>query len=266
MGIFSFFRKKKDIDRQLYQLFGPDTGVDVAFENNDGNHIITRAMIYKNNYLTDNMLISQTTPRTRPEFEYRKMWITSLVKGEDKSKIRFGMDCQILKFIKNYKGPRGRRENILKLSYTLPVKQINLRESFRFRPGTNYDMHAKIALDGKIYSSGEDFDFQDISIQGTGLQIPNDGKLVKSLLRSDRKKKIKTRITLLDTSIEEKKWSFNVKAGVVWKKNTTNKPHSFIGARFIRLASGAEKILTQYIHNGQIFRMQKRRADMLRHY
>jgi len=246
---------------KIESLFKPGIRVDIVLNNKSMIPDVRSAVVYECNHDESRMVISQTRPEIVPSLEFNQMDITVLVEEELNRKIRNGLSCKVVRFLKDYKMLEQIEENAILVEYFPPVVEMNVRSAFRLEPGSRFIVEATIQV-GKIqYISGRDFKVKDISFTGIGLVVP---KLVRKkhsndLLEMEKGETAGIVLRLINNTSGGHEIAISSEVEMVRRSGTLNPENSFIGMRFTALSDKDEEFLSGFIHNAQLDKIRKTR-------
>lgn len=246
---------KNKKEHTIERVFRPGVKVDIVFEIDSISPIVRSANLHECRYRTNEMVVSQTQPQILPSYKSKRMDITVLIQDELNERRRFGVPCNMLKFIKDYQLSNSVKEDSIVVKYRLPIEEVNIRSAFRLEPSTKLEIGGKINFQGNTYHAGVDYKVHNISNTGIGLIIPKHAeKKRKSLLQRMRiDEKAMIELDLLDFSREPGRVIISAMIMIVRKNIDFNKKSGIIGLKFSEVNREDERILGKFIHEAQLY-------------
>ncbi len=248
---------------ELKKIFCPSVGVDLVFNLNSLTPYAKSSIIYDINYDDQTVIIAQPSNPVTKNTSYKEMHLTAVVRG-NKGKIRVGIKCKLIKFIKNYSLAGANKVDVIQLKYFPPISETaNIRSAYRLPLSSHFAINGKIIYLDTEYITKKDFIFRDVSFAGAGILCPKKVDLKPNLL---------TQIEIHET----------IKIGMILQKESNDKPskmeavdiipakaeitrininfsdtHTFIGMKFTNISSEKESALNSFIHAAQIDDLQR---------
>jgi len=250
--------ENQDTNNEIYELFRAGRKVDVVFYANPmSSPDVKSAMIYNCDHDSKTIIISQTNPATYPSIRFDKLGITTLLVKKSKQKVRFGVNCRISKFVKDYSLNEKTRVNAIEIKYFGTMETYNIRETYRFEPPIEYEVTGQIAHKKDVYFSVEDFRIHNISIGGAGIVVKKRINTIRSpLLGMSVNEKLKTEFNLINFHSMMYENTIFIVADVVWIDPSYSDKFGYIGIRFVEPDHNEIDELHRFIHNGQLIHIR----------
>ncbi len=236
------------------------TKVGLVFDL-DGDFVkVKEAIIYDIFIEKMQIIISQTNlPYITKNYKYKTMHITALDKSDMKGEFsygRSGLSCNIKKFIEKYKLSNNVFEKALLISYSLPLKNINMRHAYRLEPIGKFIPSGIIAFKTAQFKSLDYFKILNISLTGIGfIFFKPKGNSSNTMVKVKVGDIFVTKLYLNnDESVEYDIITIAVK--VMRKKIQRNGDDMLIGTQIIKIRKADKIKLSNFIHKGQLFNIR----------
>ncbi|MCB9494854.1 MAG: PilZ domain-containing protein [Desulfobacteraceae bacterium] len=217
------------------------------------------SIIFDSNFKNNELIISQTTPRTSKSYSFETLHITTL-KTNDSDKIRLGIKCSISDFIDSYRLNKEITEQAIKISYSGRISEVNIRSAFRIKPNNVYSIMAKLIFKNKEFLSAKHFKIFDISLTGIGILIPNtsdrrENPMIELEAGDIGKIGIVMKEPGADKDVPNIKKLLN-KIKIVRINKAFNQRYTLIGCQFGPWERNQEEELGKFIHQLQLFEIR----------
>ncbi len=232
------------------KFFSPRANIELIFNSNMISSISRSARVYQCNEKNSLILISQTSPPTFPDFKYKKLEVSTLIKKIDGKVIRIAFNSKIIRFISNYKLQDKIIKKGLLLEYSTPMREINLRTSYRYELNETNSVKGVISYKGKTYYSGRDFKVIDISVTGIGINTIYNESEENSLSDIKTGDHVKIEITMISFNQIVSKVSTFVE---ITRKISLKDNVFFIGIKFFSINNKYEQVITKFINEAQSY-------------
>ena len=241
----------------------PSVGVDLVFNMNSLNPISRPSIIHDTDFQKETITIAQPLIPITPTTSFELLHLTTIINYKQR-KVRAGIQCQPIKFDNQYHLANQAVSKAVILKYKLPVKETNIRSSFRLPLSRNHTIKAKIIYNHTHYYTGKDFSIRDISLAGMGLVIPKKRTGVPSPLIGLKKADIIPLGLILvetvpDEGEEKPVGTFSLKTIVVRVNNNYSDSHALVGLKIVDLNEKNETLLNRFIHKAQINELNRLR-------
>lgn len=239
------------------KIFFPSVGVDLVFNMNTDFPISKSSIIYDTDLKKQTITIAQPIFPVTPNTPFEQLHLTTLV-HIDKRRLRIGIRCRPVKFIKNYPMAAGTPVKAIVVQYQLPAVETNIRSAFRLPMASRYTVKAKLVYDKKEYRTPGDFKIKDISFSGLSLVI-----LEKKKKRNIPLSKLKVGtemimgLALVDRNQPGAIDTFPVKIQVARINMNYSEIHALIGLKITHITRENEELLNKFIHTAQIEELKR---------
>lgn len=238
-------------------IFFPSVGVNLVFNMNTDFPISTSSIIYDTDFDKQTIIIAQPTPPITPNTQYKQLHLTTLAYINQR-RLRIGMHCKPIRFIRNYPMADGKTVKAIEIQYRLPAIETNIRSAFRLPMTTRYAVKAKIVYNGQEYRTPGDFKIKDISFSGLGLVIlEKKGKRPSPLSALKAGTKMIMGLALVDRNHPGTIDTFPVQIQVARTNTNYSETHTLIGLKISNIASDNDERLNQFIHTAQIAELKR---------
>ena len=242
---------------QIEKILKASTRVELVFNLNAEFAKVKEVIIYDVFIKKRQIITSQTDlPYITKNFKYQNMHITILDKKDLVTTGRNGFSCEITEFIEDYKLSNNVFEKALLISYSLPLKNINIRNAYRLEPIGKFVPSGIIAFKTAQYKSLDYFKILDISLTGIGFVIfktaKKDPKAMQEVNVGDM---FVTKLYLHNDNKGEYD-IITVAVQIVRKKMQKHGESVLIGTKIIKIGKDDKEKLSSFIHKGQLFNIR----------
>ncbi len=247
----------------IESIFLPSVGVDLVLNMDSLMPIPLSSIIYD----TDPSQKTITIARPRSSFgqatEFDQLHLTTIIQSP-KRKIRVGIACTPVKFIKEYKLAGNATTRAIILQYKPPAVETNIRSAYRLYLDARHTCRAKIMYNQNDYLSPRDFKIRDISLTGLGLIIPKKvNKGHNSMAKAAFHDNLLVGMSLIDTSKEQPQGTFVLKTRITRLNPKYSETNILAGLLITKIAKGKESILSDFIHSAQIHQLNRFKSQPL---
>ncbi len=238
-------------------IFLPSIGVDLVLNMDSLMPMPRSSIIYDVDFSKETITIAQPQIPLTEATRFDQLHLTTIVRTE-KRRLRVGVACSPIGFLKTYKLAGDSTDSALVLKYKLPVVETNIRSAYRLSLSSRYTVRAKLIHKKQEYYSPRHFRIRDISLTGASLVIPKNVKQKKNpLLGLGLKEAMVAGISLVDTQKEQPIGTFALKVQVV-RQNLKHSDTSILaGLQITKIAPENEEILSEFIHAAQIYQLNR---------
>jgi hypothetical protein len=241
----------------IENIFQPSVGVDIVFDMDSLNPVSRSAIIYDMDLKSSTVTIAQPIVPITSNTRFKQLHMTTITNTGNR-RIRIGIPCRPVKFIKHYPLANGAQTQALVMEFLPPPREINIRSAFRLPLSLRHSIKAKLQFKGQEFFTTRDFKFKDISFTGMGLVLP---KSVKDAPNPLTTLSIGTRIPfgiiLVNKEESHPFGKFPLQTQVVRLNPNYSETHCLAGLKILDITQEHETILNQFIHNAQIAELKR---------
>ncbi|MCK5541046.1 MAG: hypothetical protein KAI40_00015 [Desulfobacterales bacterium] len=248
---------------ELKKIFIPSMGVDLVFNINSLVPYAKSSIIYDINCDDQTIIVAQPLNPITKNANYTEMHLTAVIRG-NKGKIRVGIKCKPIKFIKDFKLAGSNRVAAIELKYFPPLTETtNIRSAYRLPLSNHFSINGKIIYLDDEYITKRDFIFRDVSFAGSGILCPKKINMkVNPLTRIKMHETIKIGMILQkeakdDPTKMEPVAIIPANAEITRLNSDFSETHIFLGMKFINISSEKENALNTFIHEAQVDELQR---------
>ncbi|OQY13051.1 MAG: hypothetical protein B6I31_01910 [Desulfobacteraceae bacterium 4572_19] len=245
---------------QIRDIFTPGRGVEIAFNINSLAPTIRSSIIFECDHDDNIIIIAQSTPPMLPGRDFDEMSLTTTVTGELSRITRVGVSCKITDYLNHYQLSGDNTTKALKIKYSPSMFEGNIRSAYRHNTNTEFNVGGVLTHQDQQYISGKSFKLFDISVTGTGMLLPKTIKRKKNpMLQIKASSLFKLNLLLIRTMPDKtkKKESIEVKASAIRTNSNYNDLYGFMGVKFTKISRKDEMMLSQFVHEAQLFELRK---------
>lgn len=251
-------KKEPDITTAEESLkdFYPKKKIDLKFNQDTREEHIKEVTIYQCNDVNKLLLTSQTKPSTSKDSK-RDIILSTMTRNRVGDLIRVEYDGKIHKIFKNVKIRNTIINDALLIEYREPKREVNLRNSYRYKIKSAYRVESIITFSGKKYFSNMHFDIDDISVTGAGLKVSKnknggfkasigDSAKLEATLIEPGKMNSQSKTTKIESFVE------------VVRRSPLDKKEDLVGLKFCDLQKNYEMQINRFISNAQSYELRKK--------
>lgn len=245
---------------QVSKIFTPGRGVEIAFNINSLTPTIRSSIIFECDHSGHTMVIAQSTPPMVAGRDLSEMSLTTTISDKKSKRTRVGVSCKIIEYIKKYQLSGDSITKALRVRYSPSMFEGNIRSAYRHSAGQEFNITGMVVFQKKEYVSGKNFRLLDISITGTGFLIPKTVRRKKNPLMQIRAGSIlKIKFVLISALPEQKikKVDVEVEGRAIRTSSNYSELYGFVGLKFTKISRKNEIILSQFVHEAQLFELKK---------
>ena len=199
------------------------------------------------------MIVAQTIPPIPASARFNRMHVTTLVKKGMSEVVRYGLKCDIIEVIDDYRLGDGKPVPAIVLKNYPPPRAVNIRRAYRLRPNPSFDVAGKLLYHREECISGRHFKVHDVSLTGIGLLIPKlvDGRR-NPLMGMEPGAEIETEWIFKEPPPGGSITTVSNKIKVVRFRGNYSRKYGFAGFAFERMKKADEERLARFIHEAQL--------------
>lgn len=241
----------------LRTIFLPSVGVDIVFNINSLAPYSRSSIIYDTDHINQTIIIAQPLTPLSKNTQFKEFHLSTVV-NEKQGKIRVGIACEKFDLIKQYELANKKTVPAVKIKYTLPAKEINIRSAYRLPLSAKYIIKGKLLFQGQEYYTSRDFSIRDISLSGAGLTIPKKRNAARNpLLDIKLNDKIRLGFILIQTDLDEPIGTLPLIAQVTRINQKYSETHYLFGLKTIKIKPEDDNLLNKFIHDAQVDELKR---------
>lgn len=245
------------MDFKIEEIFFPSTGVELILNLNSLHPSILPSIIYDVDFNQQTFIIAKPRQAVKRSTKFKEMHITTLIKKNNINQ-RVGLKCIPVGSSSQYKLSNGKKISVIRIKYTLPVLESNIRSGYRISLRNGFTAKAKIIDEKKEFHSSKHFTLRDISLSGVGIIIPKKlGGMANPLTKININHQAKMKITLVQKKIVNSKDELTIDIEVKRINTYFNEFNFLAGLKFLKLKSKDEEKLSHFIHQAQVDELRK---------
>ncbi len=251
--------RPRSAELEISRIYRPGTKIEVVFDMDAEYPIVRSAHIHECDLPGARMIISQTNPEILPSLQAKKMNISTLVNLGENRKIRAGLDCRVLDFMKDYRLSNQKPVSAVRVAFVPESLQVvNVRSAYRFKPNEIFRVDIEIHLAGTVYASEQYCNIDNISFNGIGLVLP---RMVNGnpnpLLELSIGQEVAIDLRLSNARAEDLEADMSCDVIVVRKEPDFTRRSGYAGMRLTGLSQWDVEKLNKFIHHAQLHEIQK---------
>ncbi len=239
------------------EIFRPSTGVDLVFDTNSPTPYARASIIYDADHRNSRITIAQPRRIITRNTEFEELHLTTIV-NTIKRKIRVGIACEPVQFMKEYRLAGFETVQALALEYDLPIVEMNIRSAFRMPLTGKYVTRAKLVYKEQDFITSKDYHIKEMSLSGLSIVFRRKkGKVQNPLSAMKVKEDVIFGMILIDTEQDKKLGTVPLQAQIVRVNPNYSDTHTRIGLKITRLTDQGEDLLSRFIHDAQIEELKR---------
>ncbi len=236
------------------KIFFPSTGVDIVLDIDSDTPRSRASIIYDADYKKQIFIVAQSNPAITPNMSYDQLHLTTISYIKNR-KVRVGISCRPIRFINDYPLANKATTKAVVLSYTLPVKEKNIRAAFRLSVNASHTVKGKLQVDNAEYLSDKDFKIKDLSFGGIGMVVAK--KRTSDLIGLKVGALLPMGISLVDNKRKTPIATFAIKVRIVRVNKNYSESHILFGLKIEAITPDNEDHLIKFIHEAQIAELKR---------
>ncbi len=245
------------MEYDVENIFQPSVGVDIVFDMDSLNPVSRSSIIYDTDPQNKTITIAQPIVPITGETQFDQLHLTTIT-HTGKRRVRIGIPCRPVQFIKQYQLANGSRTQALVMEFLPPPTETNIRSAFRLPLSLRHTIKAKLLFNGEEFFTGRNFKIKDISFAGIGLVLPKEIKGAPNPLATITVGTlVPFGMILVDKEETDPIGKFPVKTQVVRFNPYYSDTHCMAGLKILDITQEHETVLNRFIHNAQIAELKR---------
>jgi len=241
----------------IEDIFQPSVGIDLVFDMNSLAPYSRSSIIYDADYRSRTVTIAQPLRVITRNTVFKELHLTTII-NHVKRKVRAGIACKPVKFLKEYELANFKKVQAVVLDYTPPIKEMNIRSAFRMPMSAKYIIKAKIIFKDAEYISSKDFAVKDVSLGGAGVILPKKkGKVINPLAEVQMSDELVIGMVLINIEYPKPVGTVPMKAEIVRLNQHYSDTHIMLGLKITKMTEKGEDLLNKFIHDAQIDELKR---------